>query len=154
MSDSLKKADDLKAKAKEIKAANEAIAEENNIHEPEEHEIDYGERVLSAIGYISFLCILPLLAKPDSEFCQHHGRQGLVLAIMSFVVPMGAAILYFLLYIPALAMGFRGIPIYGITFFSQTVITFISFYGVYLAFKKSGLPKIPVIGQLAKYLVW
>lgn len=42
------------------------------------------EKFLAAIGYISFLCILPLLLKRDSAYCIHHGKQGLVLAIIFF----------------------------------------------------------------------
>ncbi|MCF7812287.1 DUF4870 domain-containing protein [Candidatus Gracilibacteria bacterium] len=41
-----------------------------------------GEKTLSAIGYISFFCILPLVLKPDSEFAQFHGKQGLVITIL------------------------------------------------------------------------
>lgn len=39
------------------------------------------ERIISALGYIGILCIVPLLIKKDSAFCQHHGKQGLVLFI-------------------------------------------------------------------------
>lgn len=41
-------------------------------------------RIISAVGYLWILCLLPLLGKKDSEFAQHHGRQGLVLTIVSF----------------------------------------------------------------------
>ena len=43
------------------------------------------EKILSAIGYISFLCILPLLLKKDSKYCSFHGKQALVLAIVFFL---------------------------------------------------------------------
>lgn len=42
------------------------------------------EKIVSAIGYLSFLCILPLLLGKDSKYCQHHGKQGLVLVIIFF----------------------------------------------------------------------
>ncbi|MBT3348794.1 hypothetical protein HN954_01795 [bacterium] len=45
-----------------------------------------GDKILSALGYISFFCILPLAIKPQSKFCQHHGKQGLVLAIIFLVI--------------------------------------------------------------------
>lgn len=38
-------------------------------------------RLISAIGYIGILCLIPLLLKKDSQFAQFHGRQGLVLVI-------------------------------------------------------------------------
>ncbi len=41
-----------------------------------------GEKLLSALGYISFFCILPLVLKPESKFCQFHGKQGLVLTLV------------------------------------------------------------------------
>lgn len=43
-------------------------------------------RVISAIGYLWILCLLPLLGKRNSEFAQHHGKQGLVLTITSFIL--------------------------------------------------------------------
>lgn len=47
-------------------------------------------RVLAAIGYIWILCLLPLLGKRKSEFAQHHGKQGLVLTIASFIIGLVA----------------------------------------------------------------
>ncbi|MDH3324298.1 MAG: hypothetical protein OEL89_01535 [Candidatus Peregrinibacteria bacterium] len=59
-----------------------------------------GEKTLSAIGYISFFCILPLVMKPTSKFCQHHGKQGLVLTLffilLSWVTWMGGPIIHVL----------------------------------------------------------
>lgn len=43
-------------------------------------------RILAAIGYLWILCLLPLLGKRESAFAQHHGKQGLVLTICSFVI--------------------------------------------------------------------
>jgi len=39
------------------------------------------DRLISAIGYLGILCLLPLLLKKDSAFAQHHGKQGLVILI-------------------------------------------------------------------------
>ena len=44
------------------------------------------EKVLAAIAYIWVLCLVPLLTKKDSEYCQFHAKQGLVLFIASFAV--------------------------------------------------------------------
>ena len=40
-------------------------------------------KTVAALSYISILCLVPLLAKKDSKFCQFHGKQGLILVIMS-----------------------------------------------------------------------
>lgn len=47
---------------------------------------DNTERLLSALGYIGFLCILPLVLRRDSRFCNYHGKQGLVLAIADMIL--------------------------------------------------------------------
>jgi|CXWL01.1.fsa_nt_gi uncharacterized membrane protein len=47
-------------------------------------EVKKSEAFLSAIGYVSFLCILPLLLLRDSKFAQFHGKQALVLAIFIY----------------------------------------------------------------------
>ncbi len=50
--------------------------------------LDAEEKLFSAIGYISFLALLPLLARRDSEFAQHHGRQSLVIFIIIFALTL------------------------------------------------------------------
>ncbi len=44
-----------------------------------------GEKMLSIIGYVGFLCILPLVVKPKSEVCQHHGKQALAITLLFFL---------------------------------------------------------------------
>lgn len=65
--------------------------------------LDQTERLLAALGYFGFLCVLPLLMKPTSSFCQFHGKQSLGLCLVYFFLPFVAAllpfsILHFLLY--------------------------------------------------------
>jgi uncharacterized membrane protein len=43
-------------------------------------------KLLAAIGYLGILCLIPLLAKRDSAFCQFHGKQGLVIFIVWIVL--------------------------------------------------------------------
>jgi uncharacterized membrane protein len=45
------------------------------------------DRALAALSYVLFLWILPL-GKRDSEFCQFHARQGMVLFVAWFVVSL------------------------------------------------------------------
>jgi len=43
------------------------------------------ERTIATLSYISFLAIVPFYLKKDSDFCRHHGKQGMLLAIMFFI---------------------------------------------------------------------
>lgn len=43
-------------------------------------------KIISAIGYIGVLCLIPLLLKKDSKFAQFHAKQGLALFIAEIVV--------------------------------------------------------------------
>lgn len=44
-----------------------------------------GEKMLAILGYVGFLCVLPLLLKPKSEMCQHHGKQALAVTLLFFL---------------------------------------------------------------------
>lgn len=46
-------------------------------------------KLIAAVGYVGILCLIPLLAKKDSKFCQEHGKQGFVL----FLAELGVWIL-------------------------------------------------------------
>lgn len=46
-------------------------------------------KFFAAIGYIYFLCFVPLILKKDNKFCQFHGKQALVL----FILEVAASIL-------------------------------------------------------------
>lgn len=51
-------------------------------------EIEEG-KFFAIVGYISILCLVPLLLKKDNKFATFHGRQGLVL----FILELAAGIL-------------------------------------------------------------
>lgn len=53
---------------------------------PEKKDSMQDERVIAALSYIWVLCLIPLLTKRSSEYCQFHAKQGLLLFIGSFVV--------------------------------------------------------------------
>ena len=42
-------------------------------------------KTVAALSYIWILCLVPLLAKKDSEYAQFHAKQGLVLFIVEIV---------------------------------------------------------------------
>jgi len=44
-----------------------------------------GEKLLAGMGYIPFLCVLPLALRQNSEYCQFHGKQSLVLVVFFFI---------------------------------------------------------------------
>ena len=46
-------------------------------------------KFFAAVGYLSFLCFVPLLLKKKNDFAQFHGKQALVL----FIMEMAACIL-------------------------------------------------------------
>ena len=41
-----------------------------------------GEKLLATLGYIGFLCVLPIVLKPKSRLCQLHGKQSMVISIV------------------------------------------------------------------------
>jgi uncharacterized membrane protein len=55
-----------------------------------EEEIDelttLHERTIAALSYFGFLAIVPFYLKKDSKFCRYHGKQGMTLAIVFFLV--------------------------------------------------------------------
>lgn len=83
-------------KSKEVKVADAAVAEQAVAS-----TVKKGDAFLVAVGYISFLCILPLVLLRENKFAQYHGKQALVLAIFLFffdviqIFPYYLATLYF-----------------------------------------------------------
>lgn len=55
-----------------------------------EEEIDevttLHERTIAALSYFGFLAIVPFYLKKDSKFCRFHGKQGMTLAIIFFLL--------------------------------------------------------------------
>lgn len=43
-------------------------------------------KAIAFLSYLSILFLIPLLAKPESKFCIHHAKNGLVLFIASLIV--------------------------------------------------------------------
>ncbi|MFH1546192.1 MAG: hypothetical protein ABIE14_02355, partial [Patescibacteria group bacterium] len=74
--------------------------------------LDGEEKIFAALGYVGILALLPLLTRRDSEFAQHHGRQGLVVAIIFIVLWLFAKLgdtlsnLVFVLQFAAIVGGF------------------------------------------------
>lgn len=105
-----------------------------NIHEPHVKKDIEDNKVLAAIGYISILCILPLVLKPKSEFCKFHGKQGLILVIAGFI---------------NMIIGI--IPVLGwiVSFIGAIAIILLSLLGIYKAINGEYW-EMPYIGEYAK----
>ena len=43
-------------------------------------------KILAAIGYLGILFLIPLLVKKDSEFCQFHAKQAMILFIIEVIL--------------------------------------------------------------------
>ena len=54
------------------------------------------EKGLSVLSYIGFLFFVPLIAKPNSQFCRFHANQGLVLFLMGYIVSFALKFVPFL----------------------------------------------------------
>jgi uncharacterized membrane protein len=46
-------------------------------------------KLLSAIGYVPFLCFLPIYLVREDDFAQFHGKQSLVLLVTYIIVSLG-----------------------------------------------------------------
>lgn len=64
------------------------MPDERKASRSEETVISEG-KFFAAVGYVSALCLVPLILKRDNRFALHHGKQALVLFILEF----GAGIL-------------------------------------------------------------
>ncbi|EKD32930.1 MAG: hypothetical protein ACD_76C00113G0002 [uncultured bacterium] len=69
-----------------------------NVLSPSSKDIEEN-KLISAIGYLWILCLIPLLGKPNSEFAQFHGKQGLVLTVATILFWI---VKFFLIFIPIL----------------------------------------------------
>jgi uncharacterized membrane protein len=51
------------------------------------------KRVIAALGYIPFLCFLPMIMRDKREFLVFHARQGLVITLLSIIMAIIGPIL-------------------------------------------------------------
>ncbi len=139
--DELKKEVETKKKeAKAIQKASEDLAEENNVPvETDPDEIPQGDKLLACLGYIHFLCILPLILRQESGFCQFHGKQGLVIT------------LFFLLL--GVVTKFLGKYYLSSNIFVTVCWIALALVGIVAAWKGQK-KEIPVVASLAKQLNW
>jgi len=143
MDDLVKEVKEKKEEARAIADANEDVNKENNIDQKEvnkkEGVVDNSDRLLATIGYIHFLCVLPLLLRPESEHCQFHGKQGLVITVFFLMLGWIAKMLSYAWLWTS--------PIVSIVWICLAI------YGMVAAFQGKR-KKIPLFGDVAKMLQW
>jgi len=72
------------------------------------------EKIIAAIGYFWILFLVPLLLKKNSEYCQFHAKQSMVLFITSIaliiinIIPVLGWIISFLGWIGIIIFGLLG----------------------------------------------
>lgn len=92
-------------------------------------EIQEG-KIFAFMGYLSFLCIIPLVFKKDNSFALFHAKQGLVI----FVAEVTVFILSIIINIKSL-----GILIFGL----------LSLWGIFQALSGK-TTKIPIVYDIAE----
>ena len=79
------------------RVANAVIQAEKTFQQIKKGEFDWkGERFLSTIGYIGPLFFLPLFIRKESDLCQIHGKQALIIALFDWVATGVVSIFYLL----------------------------------------------------------
>lgn len=95
-------------------------------------------KIIAAIAYLGVLAFIPLLLKKNSQFAQHHARQGLALFIVWIV--WGIVGLFFsLAQLSALV---------SLGYLALVVVMVIGFFKAW----KGELWQLPIIGEYAKKL--
>ena len=104
---------------------------------PDKDDVE-DNKVIAAIGYLWILCLVPLLAKKGSKFAQFHGKQGLVLTVVSIILWVVGFILVF-------------IPIIGwlILFVAWITIIVLAVMGIIKSLNGEYW-EMPILGEYAK----
>ena len=100
-------------------------------HEEENDYILEG-KVFAMLGYLSILCIIPLILKKENRFVLKHAKQGLVI----FVAEVAVFILHILL----------GVWVFKIGMFICGVASFIGI----LASLRGHYVKLPFVSEIAR----
>ncbi len=92
----------------------------------------------AAIGYLSFLCFVPLALKKENKFALFHGKQALVL----FILELAAAIL-------------KVVPVFGDLVFTLSFVVFgiLSLIGIVKVLMGERW-EIPVIHEIAERITF
>lgn len=98
--------------------------------------VSQGDRILAAVGYVPFVCLVPLFGKKDSAFVQHHAKQGFLL---------------FAIWVALQVVGWFPIVGWMAWFFGGLAVLVLAIYGMYMA--ATGVRwEMPFLGAYAKQL--
>lgn len=123
------------AEATPVKEEEALKDDPNKASNMQKEAMPQGEKLLAMLGYIGFLCVLPLAIKPKSEFCQHHGKQGLVLCLI------------FILF------GWLGWLGGGMAILLGLIHVGLALWGIVNA-KSGAMWNMPMVSEVAKKLKW
>jgi len=109
----------------------------SNVPSPKDVEEN---KAVAFLSYIWILALVPLLSNKDSKFAQFHAKQGIVLAVIFFVIP------WILWYIPFL--GWFMLILWPIAVIVELVLSVIGLMNV----ANGEMKELPVIGDIVKKL--
>jgi len=110
-------------------------------------EVEEGKG-LAAIGYLGILFLVPLLAKKENAFCQHHAKQGAVL----FAVEIIGVIILFILGLILGHLGCAGSLVSSLLWLAFWVVCVgLSIWGLIMALK-GVYWKMPILAPFAEKL--
>lgn len=116
-------------------------------------------KVLAAIGYIPFLCFIPIFAVREDEFAQFHGKQSLVLLIAYIVVSIALWLINLIFggifsHVPLIGFVFRVIGWLSHNLIGTIIaIIYLVIIVIGIIFAASGSKwEIPIISTYAKNL--
>lgn len=97
------------------------------------------KRVIAALGYIPFLCFLPLLMKDKGDFLAFHARQGLVITLLSVIMAVIGPVLVIF------------VPLFGalVAFCLNTGLALLIIVGAWKAYQGE-MWELPIFGEYAK----
>jgi uncharacterized membrane protein len=104
-------------------------------------------KALAAMGYVGPLFLVPLLAKKENAFCEHHGKQGAVLFGLEVIVGIALFILSFI--ITFLLSGVGGILTVILWFIFLVCVVGLSVRGFVTALRGE-YREVPFLGRLAE----
>jgi uncharacterized membrane protein len=100
-------------------------------------------KTMAILSYISFLCIIPIIAAPESKYARFHANQGLVLFIGEIALRvihsvLGTTIFNFIWFFSNMSYVFH---IIGLIFIVCSIVGIVNAYN-------GTAKKIPVIGDI------
>lgn len=101
-------------------------------------------KVVSAIGYIPVLFLVPLLAAPQSPFAKFHANQGLILTLTAFVLGVAQAVLCAIFGIMPILKEFVPVIIQSVV--SVAILAYMVIGIIYAS--QGHAKKLPLIGGL------